>query len=353
VTQFLLNQFFGSKQQGAGTTVQTANLPAFTDRPSISDVSNYSPVPDAIAPMWPADSTLDISICVSPSIQFLGFPATAKSALVVQEKSFKMGDFSENGDIVASIKVPKEVQQNGTLWAHFFVGLAGHQLDPAAKDYDAGKAVHFVRPLNHYLPKKQAKKLKNLLASGSDTDEVVDGTPAAQIVSYYHPNFTVSVISDSGIQKYQLMHPALRQHVQLESTGARDITGQNGWYYPIVFMNTFWQLKSHMVELNSTVETLPIHITLNNLKNWKFSLMASMDDGMKQTARQAASGGSMPAGSDGTEFEMLKEVLLDTNIYLLCTTGVVSVLHMVFETLAFKNDIVSDRILFFTARAFY
>jgi hypothetical protein len=333
--------------------VQTANLPAFTDRPSLSDVSNYSPVPDAIAPIWPANSMLDISVCVSPSIQFLGFPAVAKSALVVQEKNFKMADFSENRDIAASIKVPKEVQRNGTLWAHFFVGLAGSQLDPAAKDYDAGKAVHFVRPLNQYLPKKKTKKLKNLLTSGDDTDEVVDEKPATQIVSYYHPNFTVSVISDSGIQRFQVMHPALRQHVQLESTGARDITGQNGWYYPIVFMNTFWQLKSHMVELNSTVETLPIHITLNNLQHWKFSMMASMDEGMKQTARQAASGASMPAGSDGTEFEMLKEILLDTNIYLLCTTVVVSILHMIFETLAFKNDIVSDRILFFAPRVFF
>jgi hypothetical protein len=33
---------------------------------------------------------------------------------------------------------------------------------------------------------------------------------------------------------------------------------------------------------------------------------------------------------------------LDTNIWLLGTTGVVTILHMLFETLAFKNDIVSN-----------
>src|SRR4029077_16573961 len=135
------------------------------------------------------------------------------------------------------------------------------------------------------------------------------------------PNFTLSVIPDSGFQKHRLTHPSLQKHMRLESTGARDKTGQNGWYYPIIFLNTFWQLRSHMVELNSTVETLPLRITLNNLSNWKFSLMATMDDGMKETARQGASGGSMPAGSDGSEFELFKEILLDTNIYLLCTTA--------------------------------
>lgn len=50
-------------------------------------------------------------------------------------------------------------------------------------------------------------------------------------------------------------------------------------------------------------------------------------------------GGSNPAGGDGSEFEMIKEVLLDTNIYLLSTTVVVSILHMGFEMMAFKSDI--------------
>lgn len=36
---------------------------------------------------------------------------------------------------------------------------------------------------------------------------------------------------------------------------------------------------------------------------------------------------------------MIKEVLLDTNIYLLATTVIVSVFHMLFELLAFKSDI--------------
>lgn len=268
-----------------------------------------------------------------------------EGSLVLEEKDFVMGDWEESREVDTTFKVPKEVQNNGTLWAHFYVALAGHQIDPAAQDYSKSSAAHFVRPLNQYLPKKKVAKLKNLLNSGDEGEEEVeeeDGTQGVQFASYYHPNFTVSVIPDSGTINYQTVHPAVRQYVQLESTGARDSTGQNGWYYPILFLNTFWQLRNHMTELNSTVETLPLRISLNNLKNWKFSLYATMDEGMKQTQRQAAGGGSMPSGSDGSELETFKEVLLDTNIYLLMTTGIVTVLHMVFEGLAFKNDIVSS-----------
>lgn len=260
----------------------------------------------------------------------------------MEEKAFNMANWSESREIDTTFKVPKEVQQNGTLWAHFYVALSGHQLDPAAKDYSPESAVHFLRPLNQYLPKKKVAKRKNLLASTEDAaDEEEDTTPKYSISSYYHPNFTVSVIPDFGVANYQQMHPAVRQYVHLESTGARDITGQNTWYYPVLYLNTFWQLRSHMTELNSTVETLPLRIVLNNLSNWKFNILASMDEGAKQNARNAASGQPVPGGGDGSEFEMIKEVLLDTNIYLLGTTAIVSVLHMIFETLAFKNDIVS------------
>jgi len=67
--------------------------------------------------------------------------------------------------------------------------------------------------------------------------------------------------------------------------------------------------------------------------------MSALDEGAKQTARDAAQGKASPGGGDGSEFEMVKEVLLDTNAYLLATTVIVSIFHMIFEMLAFKSDI--------------
>jgi hypothetical protein len=103
----------------------------------------------------------------------------------------------------------------------------------------------------------------------------------------------MSFVPDSGVMHYPSLHPAVRQYIHMESSGARDGTGQNGWYYPVLFINTFWQLRTHMVALNSTVKTLPLHIDLNHLANWKFNLMASLDEGAKQNARTAAQGLSL------------------------------------------------------------
>lgn len=340
--QFVMTQFFNKKD--ASPSSAPGGMPTFADRPHPSEVADYSTIPELIAPIWPSDTSVDISIYVTPSIVVPSFKSS-DSVLVLQEKNFTIGNYSDTREIDTTIKVPKQVQNNGTLFAHFFLARTGYQLDPAAKDYNTADAVHFLRPLNHYLPKKKAKKLKNLLAtSEGEEEEEEDNTPKVWTASYYHPNFTLSMIPDSGSQRFGQLHPAVRQYVQLERTGARDITGKNGWYYPIAFLNTFWQLKTHMTELNSTVDTVPLRITLNNMANWKFSILTSIDEGSKQSSRQAAYGGPVPGGGDGNEWEMVKEILLDTNIYLLGTTGVVTILHMIFETLAFKSDIVSAHI---------
>lgn len=343
--QFFIGQFFGNKSNNApagsasGPGFSGANL-LFENRPNPSEVTNPSILPDLIAPIWAADTSLDISIYVTPSLALPSLKAP-DTTLVLHEKNFTLGNYTDSREIDTTIKLPKQVQHNGTLWAHFLVARTGHELDPMAKGYSSDNAVHFQRPLNQYLAKKKTKKLKNLLSNDGEEVEEEDDTPQVSVASYYHPNFTVSLIPDSGTQKLDQIHPAVRQYVQLERTSARDTSGKNGWYYPIVFLNTFWQLRTHMTELNSTVESVPLRITLNNMANWKFSIVTSIDEGSKHSARQAAYGGPVPGGGDGNEWEMVKEILLDTNIYLLGTTGIVTILHMLFETLAFKNDIVS------------
>ncbi|MCJ1465064.1 hypothetical protein MMC07_003680 [Pseudocyphellaria aurata] len=340
IAQFVVAQLFGNNNK-VTNKIESSAVPAFDARPDQSvEIPLYNPIPQKIAPIWPLNSSLDLSIYIAPSLVMPALNSVDPSTQVVEEKGFALGNWTENRHIDTTFAVPEEVQNNGTLWAHFYVALQGHTLDPTAKDYDVSKAYHFFRPLNHILPRKKVAKTKKLLGGSDDTDNVELNTfKSPSSGSYYHPNFTMSFIPDSGTPVYPSMHPAIRQYVPLESTGARDSSGQHGWYYPILYVNTFWQLKDHMTELNSTVKTLPLHITLNNINNWKFSLYASIDDGLKQNQRKAASGGPMPAGGDGSEFEEFKRVLVDTNIYLLSTTAIVSVLHMVFEGLAFKSDI--------------
>ncbi|RDW89203.1 hypothetical protein BP6252_01235 [Coleophoma cylindrospora] len=346
--QMLLSQFKGTTtttKDASGAVVTTApntgDIPPFQARPdSLNEGAVYNPIPQRIAPMWPENSPMDITIVVSPTFVHTPLAKVDREMIVVDEQGFMLGNFNENRIIDTTFAVPKEVQNNGTLWGHFYVGISGSKLDPVTPGYDPARAYHFVHPLTQYILQKKRIKTKNLLAAADETEEPEEEIPTGRVItSHYHPNFTMSFIPDTGVMQYPTLQPAVRQYIHMEPSGARDATGQNGWYYPVLFVNTFWQLRSHMTTLNSTVTRLPFHVDLNNVANWKFSILASVDEGAKQSARTAAAGGSVPGGGDGSEFEMIKEVLLDTNIYLLGTTVVVSIFHMIFEMLAFKSDI--------------
>ncbi|KAG8531994.1 uncharacterized protein KY384_003630 [Bacidia gigantensis] len=323
--QFLFTQFFG---KGGNKTVEQgaqpvkvavpSTVPAWEDRPS-EFPENYNPTPQVIAPIWPVNSSLDVAIYISSSVVVGSLSIASRKDLVLNEKNISLGDFEDSRQIDTTLQVPREVQDNGTWWMHVYMALNGKDLDPESRGYDPSQAHYFARPLNEILPKKKVRKTKNLLAgSQNSTSGVEEALDTPRRGSFYHPNLTVAIIPDSGTQSYSSMHPAVRQQIHLESSGARDTSGQNGWYYPILFFNTFWQLRDHMTELNSTVKE---HGSWNERKPKK------------------ASEGLMPAGGDGSEFEEFKRVLLDTNIYLLATTGIVTVLHMVFEMLAFKSDV--------------
>ncbi|KAF3356508.1 hypothetical protein VdG1_03788 [Verticillium dahliae VDG1] len=85
------------------------------------------------------------------------------------------------------------------------------------------------------------------------------------------------------------------------------------------------------------------NITLSTIPDSGMGLMSSIELSSKETARQAAFGNAAPGGGDGTEVEMVKEILLDSNPYLLAITAVVTVAHIILEMLAFGSDIAHYR----------
>jgi hypothetical protein len=350
--QFVLNQFMGGSKKA---TVRDANgkavqvtVPPYSERPTHwNEGATFTQVPQLVAPIWPDNSAVDIVVTISPSFGLTPLKDTSKDAIVLDEKQFRIGNWSDKRTAEGTIYIPTPVQHNGTLWGHFYVGLSGALLDPTQRGYDPGSAYHFVYPLTQYIPKKKEAKTRNLLGDSTEApqepteDEPEQSGPV--IANYYHPNVSLSFIPNSGVISFPQTHPAVRQFLRLEATGARDGTGQNSWYYPILFVNTFWQLKSHMTLLNDTVESMLIRIDLNNLADWKFKTMASIDMSGKESARQAAYGNSLPGGGDGSEIEMIKEIFIDTNPILLGVTIVVSIAHMILETLAFGSDIAHYR----------
>jgi len=104
----------------------------------------------------------------------------------------------------------------------------------------------------------------------------------------------------------------------------------DGNYFPVIFFNNFWLLKEHLLQINNSLTHLPLFLTYEPLSLMKWQLMVQMDQSFTMQKQ---------FGAVESEIDDIKRMLYETNPYLLGLTFVVSILHMVFDFLAFKNDI--------------
>lgn len=228
-------------------------------------------IPEKVFPLWPTEEPVDISIYVS---ELLALPPLSSeqmaSSLVFNERNLQADDWSEHRSVTFDVPLSRHVQNNGTLFAHIYVSRSGSAMDPTDPDYDASKAFRIISLLTKYLPKKKIVKTKKLIGGDhheSEEEEIALPDSSGLVVSYFHPNLTLDIVNNADVIGFNALPPPLRRHVVLEATGARDSTGKNGWYYPIVFVNEFWQLKDHMIELNSTVKYVSLFHLLSNRTN--------------------------------------------------------------------------------------
>ncbi|KAG6841830.1 hypothetical protein C0991_006237 [Blastosporella zonata] len=184
--------------------------------------------------------------------------------------------------------------------------------------------------LTPYFSKIKARKEKKLLGGATETPvtEVEEPEEADIIVPHWYRNITLALISDAAKVPYSTLPPPVIEHVHL--TPERDATVTQGFYKPIIFPNEFWHLREHYIELNSTTPSLPLQVVFQPMSYFKFQIFASMTNGFNEAAKQQGT---------GAELDELKRMLIETNPWFLALTGFVSLLHVLFEMLAFKSDV--------------
>ena len=113
----------------------------------------------------------------------------------------------------------------------------------------------------------------------------------------------------------------------------------SGKYYPIVYLNDYWNLHSDFEPINSTVSSLNLTLSFSHLQLWKWQLYIS------QSVRNQWYGSMFQEDSNDDDQDTIKRTLLETNPYLLALTVIISLVHSVFEFLAFKNGTNSTHII--------
>jgi len=179
--------------------------------------------------------------------------------------------------------------------------------------------------------KRRYKKLHNLLTgeteASQETIDKINANISEEVISHWHPNMTINLIDDHTPWTQGSVPPPLDEYIEFEP--------RTGKYYPIVYMNDYWNLARDYTPINDTVTKLPLHLTFHPLSMFKWQMYTAQAMRAKWSTML---GGDIMKESD-EESDSIKEAFLETSTYLLALTVIVSITHSIFEFLAFKNDI--------------
>jgi len=231
----------------------------------------------------------------------------------------------------------QSVQNNASLYLDVYVlPVEAHASpDPSSKQFNKETVYHFRKMLTRYYPKRKVRKEHNLLAGDEEkeeqeVEEEIDPKDKI-IVPYWHPNLTLALINETPDVAPRGLPVALAPYINFAPWTLDPETNVRSLYYPIVYPNDFWLLRDQMTEMNTTTPELPLKVKMNPMSWMRFQIYASVGYGFEQQAANPTTGGG--------EIEEIKRMLIETNPILLVTTILVSILHTLFEFLAFKNDV--------------
>uniref|UniRef100_A0A7S1YQU3 Cleft lip and palate transmembrane 1 n=1 Tax=Ditylum brightwellii TaxID=49249 RepID=A0A7S1YQU3_9STRA len=258
-------------------------------------------------------------------------------------KKKKDGDDSTRNTTV-TIPFTDALRFNEThLYAH--VHLVRKQQQQQEVNEGAGKDANLYQKsflLTKHRNRKKIRNEKNLLDTTNKTSSVEGETAIIppngdispltvasrntthdQLLLYAKPSLTLQIVPvELQFPQRQSIPPQFSMHMDWYSDYE---------YYPILYNSEFWIMTDHLVEVNGTIDESVTEMRIEHVPMWKWQLMSQMEQTWANQEKMT--------GEEDSSNDMFRTMLMETNPYLLAVTAIVSVLHTVFDILAFKNDI--------------
>ncbi|RKO92493.1 cleft lip and palate transmembrane protein 1-domain-containing protein [Blyttiomyces helicus] len=300
-----------------------------------SGARTYTP-PSSYPALWSLNTRTDLSVYIGESITFDQDDPDANK-LVWSETGIALGDQADVREKELVIPCSENVQNNGSLYAHIFLTKEGASHDPLSDTFNRDSTFYLRTSLIRHMRKKKEVKKKALIGGAratedphlpfrclqlEDLEEPEPEPSVVPIVSYWWPNLTINTVASDSPVSAQLP-PVFMKHISLTTDGLH--------HYPITFTNDFWMFNDDLMLVNETVKTLNLTLSYASIPYWKFQLFKQFEESFKLQTEML--------GSPDQEMEQIKRMFRDTSPFLLVVTMAVSILHSLFDFLAFKNDI--------------
>uniref|UniRef100_A0A3Q2FET7 Lipid scramblase CLPTM1L n=1 Tax=Cyprinodon variegatus TaxID=28743 RepID=A0A3Q2FET7_CYPVA len=265
---------------------------------------------NCITPFLAGNPKLQLSIyaSVKPS-------AEGGHTLIHREENF---DVNSKFERIVNVSLPKKTRNNGTLYGLIFVHQAG--LNP----WQDPRQVHLVAQLTTYMVPKPPEIS---LISGEDQTLVhpKGGTSASSDhpVSHWRSRLTLNIVGDHFLFDREYLPSDVHRYLRVFQNGKKMV------YLPLLFVDELSNRVKDLV-INSTSTELPLTVSYDSISLGRLRFWIHMQDAVYSLQQ---------FGFTEKDADEIKGIFVDTNLYFLALTFFVAAFHLLFDFLAFKNDI--------------
>lgn len=219
-------------------------------------------------------------------------------------------DVLESKSWTVNVSLPKKTMKNGTL--HLTVIVSGeHDNLWSSKRTNLGET-----SLTKYTQPKEEEVL--LLSQKNDTQKKKPDQP---VVAHWRPKVEFSLLSHDFVFDRRALPKEIYPYLRVNDKNQ---------YLPVLFVNELIYRTKDLLPINTSSPVLPLSVEYKPISVGKLRLLTTLRESTKMM---------MNLGFGEKDIDEVLSIFLDTNLYLLALTIVVSMFHMLFDFLAFKNDI--------------
>ncbi|XP_061764555.1 lipid scramblase CLPTM1L [Nerophis ophidion] len=272
-----------------------------------------------------------------PKLQMSIYSASQPNAdgghtLIHKEEIFDVQDKFER---MINVSLPKKTRSNGTLYALVFIHQAG------VTPWQDPRQVHLVAQLTTYMVPKlpeislisredqtkgaaEETQHQRKQRDGGPTGEGGGAATSDQLVSHWRTRLTLNIVGDHFVFDRESLPSDVHRYLRVFQNGKKMV------YLPLLFVDELSNRVKDLLEINRTTMELPLTITYDVISLGRLRFWIHMQDAVYSLQQ---------FGFTEKDADEIKGIFTDTNLYFLALTFFVAAFHLLFDFLAFKNDI--------------
>ncbi|CAL4075158.1 unnamed protein product [Meganyctiphanes norvegica] len=262
-------------------------------------------------------------LATNPKLQLLAFSSVKRQPdqerdlkLVHQMKPF---DINVEQEVTLPVVMPSKVRNNGSMYLHLFLTSAAVNPDNWGVVAANELTVYVAAPLTQY--QMPTPKTFNLLGESQEKKPAVPNQVNQRPVTHFQSQVVFHVLSDNVVLPRNAVPYEIGHAMRLD---------RNGKYLPILYISGLSSRLRDLVEVESKTKEVNLTLQYSPISYGKIRLWMQFEGAL----------GSMTSlGFTSKDLDEVKGIFTDTNLYFLCVTFFVAALHLLFDFLAFKNDI--------------